>query len=181
MDRGAWWAAGHGVTRVRHDLVTQTAAATGGADCADPTRCRPLPSHTEMTVGGSGGGRVSCGQADRHSYELAIICGNSFKAAEVIKIYLVLTSLDLLHPHKQRWQRDDAWLISLTPYLYIREEVLIPKSTEGWGEEPYKRVSSPRPCTKKKKSRQVFSSIYFKPWLGWLVCSFSLSQFHDGG
>lgn len=56
--------------------------------------------HTE-TIWGRG---VACGQSDRRCYELAIICGNSFKAAEVIKIYLVLISLDLLHPHKQHGQ-----------------------------------------------------------------------------
>ena len=24
MDRGAWWATGHGITRVKHDLATNT-------------------------------------------------------------------------------------------------------------------------------------------------------------
>ena len=35
--------------------MTKTTTATGGADCADPTRCRLLPSHRDDLGAGGGG------------------------------------------------------------------------------------------------------------------------------
>lgn len=69
--------------------------------------------------------------ADRRCSALELICGNSFKAAEVIKIYLALVSLSPPSSASNHRKVNSTWLISLTQQLYIRERSLIPERAVG--------------------------------------------------
>jgi hypothetical protein len=117
------------------------------------TLCKPtrtagqLPFHTGI------GGGVQWGLLSAEV--LKIVCGNSFKAAEVIKIYSLLPSCSSTQT-SPKWKQ---CIINIPgPPLRTRGGSLHTCGQWGQREEPH-AVSSPRPCEKSKPCNQLHPSI----------------------
>ena len=166
MDRGAWWAAVHRITRIGHDLVTKPLHIKGRAKFWSPNvgwcGFRPLIQSLEQSLSNPAHHPSLICEIKRAEFTLCVtVCCTMKRTSFVYRYFPSLVALPptpLSHPFRPVQSSELSALHSAEGSYCCRER--------GWGEEfvPVKREKREMGCSEKekKKGMSFFLSLSWK-------------------